>query len=534
MTILIHNLKTGLNDPQGEAFALAEAKLSGVGLRASKLTLAKRSIDARRREEICYVCSVAATLTQTPAQKKLQAIGAVVLREEELSPVKGSEAPPRDENGLPCRPVVVGFGPAGMFSALLLAEEGYRPIVLERGDAVDARAARVNEFLQTGKLSTRSNIQFGAGGAGTFSDGKLITRINDPKCSWVLRRLCEFGADPDILVNARPHIGSDKLPKIVNAIAERITSLGGEIHYNTRLTAIRTGIAGQVTAAITERGEISTHALILCIGHSARDTYEWLLSHDYAIEAKPFSVGVRIEHLQADLNEAMYGETAAILPPAEYNLSWRQGERGVYSFCMCPGGTVMAAASEEGGVVTNGMSNSARDGANANSALAVSVLPADFGGDARKAIEFQRNLEQAAFRAGGGTYDAPLQTVGDFLSGRFGSEPNRIYSTYRGGDHFALCDLHTILPSFVSEMLETGIVRFGRQIQGFDTPDALLTGLETRTSAPLRILRGEDRQAIGHPGLYPCGEGAGYAGGITSAATDGLGSALALMARWTN
>lgn len=525
MKLLIHNLKASLQDPRSSALAAAEAKLRLVGLKATSLALTKRSVDARKKEEICYVCSVAAEITGKPSPKQLEKLGAVILREDELIPERAVRKRPADAP----RPVIVGFGPAGMFAALLLAEEGCRPIVLERGDDVLTRTARVEQFLQTGKLDSDSNIQFGAGGAGTFSDGKLITRINDSRCSYVLRRLCEFGADPDILVNARPHIGSDRLPAIVEGIAERIRSLGGEIRYRTKLMGIRTGLAGQVTAALTDSGEIGTDTIVLAIGHSARDTYRYLIEGGYTIEAKPFSVGVRIEHLQADINYAMYGEAAEILPPAEYNLSYREGERGVYSFCMCPGGTVMASSSEEGGVVTNGMSNAARDGTNSNSALAVSVLPSDFGGTPEGAIEFQRRLERAAFAAGGRNYNAPLQTVGDFLSGKQGGAPSRITPTYRGGDHYALCDLHTILPSFAGDLLEVGIRRFARQIRGFDAPDALLTGLETRTSAPLRILRGVDRQAMGHPGLYPCGEGAGYAGGITSAATDGLATAIAVV-----
>ena len=525
MTLLLHNIKATLDDPEGSALSMAEEKLLAVGLRATSLTVTKRSVDARKKSEICYVCSVAAELTQTPSQKQIQKLGAVILKEDRLIPAGAKK---RRGEGAP-RPVIVGFGPAGMFAALLLAEEGHRPIVLERGDDVYTRAMQVERFLQTGALDSDSNIQFGAGGAGTFSDGKLITRINDPKCSYVLRRFCEFGADPDILVNARPHIGSDRLPMVVEGIAERIRSLGGEIRYRTKLVGIRTGLRGEVTSAITDQGEIATDTLVLAIGHSARDTYRYLIDGGYTLEAKPFSVGVRIEHLQRDINYAMYGAMAEKLPPAEYNLSYREDDRGVYSFCMCPGGTVMAAASEEGGVVTNGMSNSARDGQNSNSALAVSVLPSDFGGTPDGAIEFQRKLERAAFVAGGKNYNAPMQTVGDFLSGKQGTEPSRVSSTYRGGDHYQLCDLHTILPSFAGDLLEIGIRRFARQIEGFDAPDALLTGLETRTSAPLRILRGGDRQAFGHPGLYPCGEGAGYAGGITSAAIDGLASAIAIL-----
>ncbi len=525
MKLLLHNIKAGLDDPAGDALTAASAKLKAAGIAYEALTLAKRSVDARKREEICYVCSVAAEAKGKPSQKQLQKVGAVVIAQEPLIPQGAIRR--RDENSP--RPVVVGFGPAGMFAALLLAEEGCRPIVLERGDDVHRRASRVEAFLQTGKLDTDSNIQFGAGGAGTFSDGKLITRINDAKCSYVLGRLCEFGADPDILINARPHIGSDRLPAIVQAIADRITALGGEIRYRTKLTAIQTDGLGRVVAACTDAGRIATDAIILAVGHSARDTYHYLIEGGYTVEAKPFSVGVRIEHLQEDINRALYGRLAEKLPPAEYNLSYREGQRGVYSFCMCPGGTVMASSSEEGGVVTNGMSAAARDGANANSALAVSVLPSDFGGTPEGAIAFQRRLEQAAFTAGGKNYNAPLQTVGDFLSAGQGSTPDRITSTYRGGDHYTPCDLHTILPGFVGDLLATGIRRFARQIGGFDAPDALLTGCETRTSAPLRILRSADRQAIGHPGLYPCGEGAGYAGGITSAAADGLATAIALL-----
>lgn len=525
MKLLLHNIKADLKDPEAGALAAAEEKLRAVGLRSSALHLTKRSVDARKREEICYVCSVMAEISGKPTEKQLQKLGAVILREEELIPVGAKRKRAADAP----RPVIVGFGPAGMFAALLLAEEGYAPIVLERGSDVVTRAADVERFLQSGVLDTDSNVQFGAGGAGTFSDGKLITRINDSRCSYVLRRLVEFGADPDILVNARPHIGSDRLPLVVEGIAQRICSLGGEIRYRTKLVGIRTGAVGQVTAAVTDSGEIATDAILLAIGHSARDTYRYLIDGGYTVEAKPFSVGVRIEHLQTDINEAMYGSAAEILPPAEYNLSYRQGERGVYSFCMCPGGTVMAAASEEGGVVTNGMSNAARDGRNSNSAIAVSVLPADFGGTPDGAIAFQRQLEQRAFAMGGSNYFAPMQTVGDFLGGRQGSEPSRILPTYRNGEGCTLCDLHGLFPDFVSDLLATGIRRFARQIEGFDAADALLTGPETRTSAPVRILRGADRQAIGHPGLYPSGEGAGYAGGITSAAIDGLASAIAMI-----
>lgn len=506
---------------------MAEAgrRLARAGIRPVSLSLSKRSVDARRRSAIVYLCSVTAEVElpgQGLTEDLLLCLDAVLRKPAEYAPLMGSEL-------LAAPPVVVGFGPCGMFAALALAERGYRPVVLERGGSIAEREQAVARFYRDRILDPGCNIQFGAGGAGTFSDGKLVTRKNDPLCSYVLERLAEFGAPKDILVNARPHIGTDLLKKVVDNLAARIEALGGTVHYNTRVEGFRPH--GKGIAVKTAGGEILAGALLLAVGHSARDTYEYLYRENFSLQPKAFSIGLRIEHLAERIDRALYGEAAELLPHAEYNLSKVTGERGVYSFCMCPGGEVVAAASEEGGVVTNGMSDSARAGKNSNAALAVSILPEDYGRDPMGAIAFQRGLERAAFAAGGGDYAAPVSTVGDFLAGKWGSEPRSVQPTYMGGACRPF-DLAAILPPYVTSFLRIGIREFGKKIKGFDDADALLTGIETRTSAPLRILRSESFEASALPGLYPCGEGAGYAGGITSAAVDGLRTAAAVISRY--
>jgi uncharacterized FAD-dependent dehydrogenase len=334
-----------------------------------------------------------------------------------------------------------------------------------------------------------------------------------------------MGAPSDIVFRAKPHVGTDILRTVVKNMAIEILRLGGEIRYHTRAVSFENG------RVMTAEGEsISYGALVLALGHSARDTYEYLMTQGFSVAPKPFSVGVRVEHLQKDMDEALFGEFAGDprLGHAEYAVSHRLGEKGVYSFCMCPGGEVMAAASEENTVVVNGMSRHARDGVNSNAAIAVSVDREDYGNDPRKAIEFQRSLERAAFVAGGGRYVAPVQTLSDFYAGKATREPKRISPSYMGGD-CRVADLNTVLPKFVCDGLKCGFTAFGRRISGFDAPDVPITGVETRTSAPLRILRGEDYACLGHPDIYPCGEGAGYAGGITSAAVDGIAVALAIL-----
>lgn len=549
--IIVKDIRLPVTAPVGEAFETAKKRLRLSGGEFVSAALHKRSIDARRRAghglEFVYSVTVECEL----GTKKLERVASdksfELIRREELKPVRG-------KGKLGGRPLVVGFGPCGMFAALLLAENGYAPIVVERGGDTESRTRAVEIFNATGKLDTSTNIQFGAGGAGTFSDGKLVTRINDPRCSYVLERFREFGAPEEICCLAKPHVGTDRLLGVVENIRKRIESLGGEIRFNTKLTDISIS-GGRITSVSLEKGGVSSQlapgAVILAVGHSARDTYDMLDSRGVLLVPKPFSVGVRVEHLQSDINAALYGEYAELagadgrplLPPGEYSLSWREVQpglksdsaRGVYSFCMCPGGEVVAAASEENGVVTNGMSRYARDGRNANSAIAVSVFPEDVGGGWRDGVRFQRELEQRAFAAGGGAYRAPVETLGDFLEGRTSrfTEPKRVTPTYREGyDGYRLCDLSSVLPGFVSEMLKKGFPVFGRKIRGFDAPDSVLTGVETRTSAPLRIPRGEDGRASAAFNLYPCGEGAGYAGGITSAAVDGINTALKLMSEY--
>lgn len=511
--------------------------------------LYKTSVDARKKPDILRVCTVLLTADVTDAETE------TVCRRDRTIALFREEAfsLPMGETPMNGRPVIVGFGPAGMFCALLLCEAGFAPIVIERGADVEERADAVRRFYETRVLDVNSNIQFGAGGAGTFSDGKLVTRIGDPKCSWVLEKLVAYGAPKEILIQSKPHIGTDILLRVVANIRDDLRARGCEFRFGTAMQSIRCAVSSggrRADAVRTDDGEIPCGVLVLALGHSARDTYEMLYEQGFLLQPKPFSVGVRIEHLQSALNEAAYGAAAVhtlacgaagsdiLLPPAEYSVSFRPkptpadpDPRGVYSFCMCPGGEVMAAASEQNGVVVNGMSRFARDGRNANAALAVSVRCEDYGNHPMKAIAYQRALEQAAFTAGGGGYTAPCQTVGDFLSGSSGTAPDRTQPTYMNGN-VHMCDLHTVLPGFVTELLGIGIRRFEQQYQGFSASDALLTGVETRTSAPLRIPRDASFCAQGCDNIYPIGEGAGYAGGITSAAVDGVNAALQIMTKY--
>ncbi len=491
------------------------------GCRPVSLHIAKKSVDARRRNSIAFVVSVCAELNWKGNPDVLTEKGFKIVRSPDLDIRPGAEKALH-------RHVVVGFGPAGMFAGLLLAQHGYRPVIYERGGSVEERVAKVERFISGGRFDTETNIQFGAGGAGTFSDGKLTTRINDPLAACVIDRLHRLGAPDEILWKAKPHIGTDILRNVVEAAHKEILSLGGEIHYNTRVTNI-------TDSSVTVNGErIPYSSLTLAVGHSARDVYGDLLQKGFVIEPKPFSVGVRAEHLQSDIDSMLFGDLAgdANLRKGEYQLSYRRGDRGTYTFCMCPGGEVVPSASEEGGVVTNGMSRYARDGRNANAAVCVSVKPEDCGSSPMGAIEFQQNLERRAFTLGGGGYTAPMQTVGDFLNGKMGTEPRRILPTY-GNGNVKPSDFREIFPSFVTEMLAEGLVDFGRKMKGYDAADVPLTGVETRTSAPVRIMRTEDFRAVGHPDIYPCGEGAGYAGGIVSAAVDGLRVAAGIIERFS-
>jgi uncharacterized FAD-dependent dehydrogenase len=526
---VISGISLSLDTDESEACVIASKELKRAGISPARIrfNIYKRAVDARRKNDICLVYSVAARFdspraVSVPTSKKYRI---TALCDEELEIVYGDK---KAEN----RPLVVGMGPAGLFCALLLAENGYAPIIIDRGDAVLERSKKYKSFCEYGILDTESNIQFGAGGAGTFSDGKLLTRINDPKINYVLRRFCDFGAPSEILTSAKPHIGTDLLLGIVDAMLAEIERLGGSVLYRTRLDGISEFPDG-AACAHTTAGDIKCSALVLATGHSARDTYKMLLDSGYIVEAKDFSVGVRIEHLRENIDKALYGDMAGHekLGKGEYHLSDTTGERGVYTFCMCPGGEVVAAASEEGGVVVNGMSRNARDGRNSNSAIAVSVKASDYGATPADAIAFQRRIERAAFLQGGGNYFAPMQTVGDFLEGRVGSEPATVLPSYRDG-RVKIADMNSVLPEFVCRGLKRGIVSFDRKLSGFSASDAILTGVETRTSAPVRIMRNEELVAIAKSAVYPCGEGAGYAGGITSAAIDGIRVAVKIMARF--
>lgn len=479
-----------------------------------KMQIFRRSLDARKKDQILSVYVVDVEVAN---EKKVlaKAIGKNISITPDLS-----YAFPTGNAECSKRPVVVGFGPAGMFSALLLAEMGLKPIVLERGGDVESRKKAISLFWEEGKLDTENNVQFGEGGAGTFSDGKLTTRIKDPRCRKVLEELVAAGAPPEILYDAKPHIGTDLLQGVVKGIREKICSLGGEIRFFARAENLLVQ-EGEMQGIVLADGEtIQTNDVVLAIGHSARDTFEMLYKKGVSLEQKPFAVGVRIEHPQKMVDHAQYGDAADKLPPADYRLTYTTKKgRGVYTFCMCPGGYVVAAASEDGRLAVNGMSEYARDGENGNSALLVQVFPKDFGSDhPLEGMYFQRSLEEKAFALGGGNYTAPIQSLGAFV--KKSKESPTVCPTYRPKTKEA--DLDEIFPPFITEAMREAIPEMGKKLKGFDREDAVLTAVESRSSSPIRILRNEDGVSQWAVGLYPAGEGAGYAGGIVSAAVDGI------------
>lgn len=485
------------------------------------IRLVRKSVDARKKEEIHFSYSVEVELSCSE-DKILNR-----LKDKNIQRTKEFIYYLPKSPKIPHQPVVVGFGPAGMFAALILAQAGQRPIVLERGACVEKRADQVKLFWNDGAFSSNSNVQFGEGGAGTFSDGKLNTGTKDPRARKVLVEFAKAGAPKEILYEAKPHIGTDRLPGAVRNIREQIKALGGEIFFETQMETllVKEGkIYGVKAVSENKRWDIRTDHVILSIGHSARDTFEELYGIGVQMEQKPFSVGARIEHPQDLISRTQYGSAwkNPALGAADYKLSVHlKNGRGVYTFCMCPGGSVVAAASEPGGVVTNGMSNFARDGKNANSAVLVGVTPEDFGGNhPLQGVEFQRNIERAAFKLAGESYFAPAQRVEDFLKNRPSKGFGEVLPTYRPG--VISSNLSSCLPHFVTESLREGILQMEHRLKGFALPDAVLTAPETRSSSPVRILRGEDLQSLTVKGLYPCGEGAGYAGGIVSAAVDGI------------
>ena len=520
--ILVRNIRLPLSanqqDAIGHAIRISKIPVGNI----KKAEISKISVDARRKMPT-LVYTIAIELQDKGAESAYIGSSPYVslLKPNQFEIKKGSRK-------LKVRPVVVGLGPAGLFCGLLLALHGYAPIVLERGPAIKERMEQIEKFRSGGEFNPSANIQFGEGGAGTFSDGKLTTRIGDALCSEVIRLLLEHGAPLDIAYRQKPHIGTDRLQDVIVSLRQEIQRFGGQVEFNTCLQDLYIK-DDKLVGISTQTGEIPVEVVVLAVGHSARDTFEMLYNKGIEMQCKPFSVGFRAEHLQIEIEKSLYGQAVGhpALPTGEYQLSHHVGERCVYSFCMCPGGQVVASSSEEGGVVTNGMSYHARDGKNANAAVVVSVDGKDFDQNPLKAISFQRQLEKSAFVAGGKNYTAPAESMGSFLKGEGKLKIGKVEPTYCRGVQQA--NLGELLPVELANTLRAGLTAFERKLKGYTDSQAILTGLETRTSSPVRIPRGQNFQSVQIQGLYPCGEGAGYAGGIMSAAVDGMKVAQAIM-----
>ncbi|WP_295987102.1 NAD(P)/FAD-dependent oxidoreductase [uncultured Variovorax sp.] len=524
----ISELKLPL-DHAPEALAALIAKTLGVSLEAIvSHNVYKRSFDARKVELLTvYICDVQLADAKLEAALLAKHAGHPHIQS---APDMRYTPPASAPEGLPLRPVVIGFGPCGIFAALMLAKMGFRPIVLERGKTVRQRTRDTWGLWRRSELNPESNVQFGEGGAGTFSDGKLYSQIKDPRFLGrkVMEEFVKAGAPPEILYVAHPHIGTFKLVKVVENIREQIVALGGEIRFEQRVTdvQIENGHLRGLTVLDQSTGqssELRADHVVMALGHSSRDTFAMLHARGVHIEAKPFSIGFRVEHPQGLIDRARWGRHAGhpLLGAADYKLVHHASNgRSVYSFCMCPGGTVVAATSEPGRVVTNGMSQYSRNERNANAGIVVGIDPRDFPGDALAGIALQRELESNAFVLGGGDYRAPGQLVGDFIAGKPSTALGSVTPSYKPG--VTPTDLHKALPAYAIEAMREAFPAFGRKIKGFDTYDAVLTGVETRTSSPIKITRGDDFQSLNVRGLYPAGEGASYAGGILSAGVDGI------------
>lgn len=488
----------------------------------------RQAVDARKKNAILFVYTVDVNI-----ENEANLVGRLNNPKIIIAPDETYKEVPHGREKLELSPVIAGSGPAGLFAALLLAQNGYKPIVFERGSDVDTRSSDVSLFREKGILDTQSNIQFGEGGAGTFSDGKLTTLINDPRCKKVLREFVESGAPENILYVNKPHIGTDLLRNVVKNIRNRIISLGGRVCFNSQITDIKTADNKICAVQINNSEWVDCSVAIFATGHSARDTVKMLFTHTLSMAQKPFAIGVRIEHPQTLIDKAQYGQYGGHprLGAADYKMAFHDSNhRSAFTFCMCPGGEVIAAASENGGVVTNGMSYNARKGANANAALLVNITPSDFADThPLSGFAFQRHWEEKAFSIGGNNYFAPVQRLEDFLSDRKSTRIGSVTPSYLPG--VVPSDLRNCLPTYVCSTIQKAIPSFARQINGFALPDALLTGVETRSSSPVRIVRNEFFESS-VCGLYVAGEGAGYAGGITSAAADGIRVAESIISKF--
>ncbi len=520
--LILNNVYLSLDYNFEDMIPAAEKELRVKREAIKSARLFKKSVDARHKDNVRFCCSLIVELNCNEKSLLSKCKKAQIYNEKKyiFPTAMGLDSK--------ARPVVIGFGPAGMFAALTLAQAGLEPIVYERGYDIETRTKDVQKFFETGVLNTESNIQFGEGGAGTFSDGKLNTGIRDIRCRAVIECFNHFGAPDSILTDAKPHIGTDILAVVVKNIRSEITALGGSVNFGCRFDGIKTENGSLKFIYINGR-EIPCENLILAIGHSARDTFAMLRDSGIEMIKKPFSVGVRIEHLQSNINKALYGKFAdhPALGAADYKLAAHlENGRGVYTFCMCPGGEVVNSSSETGGTVVNGMSNSRRDGKNANSALLVGIEPDDIqDGDVLAGCNFQRKIEKAAYELARG--GVPYTTVNEFVFGKENPE-EKVLPTVKP---FAVkADISGIFPDFVTESLKQGILEFDKKIKGFADGSAVLTAPETRSSSPVRILRGENNESVNINGIFPCGEGAGYAGGIVSAAVDGIKCAESLIA----
>ena len=521
--IRVSNIKIYEDISDEEVFNLVIKKYKMLKENIKEWHISKKSIDARKKDDVHYSYSVDIDIKNEDK----------FLKDKNISKLKSTISPEVQLNmNKSIKPVVIGAGPAGIFAALTFVQNGYKPLIVEQGQSVEERKKSVDLFTNNGILNTNSNVQFGEGGAGTFSDGKLTSGISSPYCKKVLKEFVNFGAPDQILYLTKPHIGTDNLINIIKNMREYIISCGGQFLFNTKFIDFETvnNNVSKISVLHLDNNSVETletNVLILAIGHSSRDTFKKIYEKGLLLEPKNFSVGVRIEHLQSEINKAQYGTITKLkLPPADYKLAYHSTSgRSCYTFCMCPGGVVMPSSSEQNTIVTNGMSYFARNGENANSAVLVNVVPSDFLTDNPLAgIDFQKNLEEKAFILGGSNYFAPVQRFEDFDNNVRSEFIGSVKPSYKPG--FTLSNLNDIMPDFVSSTLKEGIKYFDTKLHGFANPDSILTGMETRSSSPVRILRDENLVSNIN-GIYPCGEGAGYAGGIMSAAVDGIKCASA-------